>query len=235
MPTTPAAHLPTSQIPNPNPTSEISPSPAPLLPLAAPDESALLALILNNFDIFQAASDCRQTPAFLIAFSTRPDIAAYLAAYRALTNLGLERSALDTLSRLLSPPHNATKQLDHHKVESRRSATTILRAIRSQQEPRASAREPSRPAPIPPTTPTRATEMSSSRATEMSSSRCALSPHEPPASTATRAPEMSPSRCVHTAPATTPTSLHTTAGKLPPNPSPSSIVNLASRPIPRGP
>ncbi|HYE63006.1 MAG TPA: hypothetical protein VD997_13500 [Phycisphaerales bacterium] len=106
------------------PTSDI-----PLPPLSPPDQALVLSLILSDFDLLHAASETRIPPTDILALTTRPDIAAYLTAHRALTHARLEHLALATLERLLTPPPHPTKQLDHHNTESRRSATTILRAI----------------------------------------------------------------------------------------------------------
>jgi hypothetical protein len=124
--------------------------PEPLPPLSAADENVVVALIVNDLDVLQAATACGLSPATLLALTTRPDIAAYLAAERVLRNLRLERQALTALSRLLTAGPAATKQLDHHNVEARRSANSVLRAIRhNPADPSAAAPRGRRPATAP--------------------------------------------------------------------------------------
>jgi|GEM_PF-6785823 len=192
----------------PTPASD-SPLPPSLPPLSLQDEAVVLALILNNHDVFAAAGTTNLTPTQLIAYSTRPHIAAYLAAERALTKAGLERQALTTLARVLNPPPYPTKQLDHHNQESRRSATNILRHLRQPtliRHPRHTLK------PLPDgsevgggshdiVTQHPDVEAPDPRATEMSSSRCSLSPF-------------------NFAPTRLPLTLHTTAGTLRAHPPP---------------
>lgn len=121
-----------------------------LPPLSPQDENIVLALILNDNDIFAASDTTALTPIKLLALSTRPDIAGYLAAYRRLTLTGIERQALATLARLLNPQPNPTPQTELQNIEARRAATAILRHIRAGATiPRPAPRAPNPPAPQP--------------------------------------------------------------------------------------
>jgi hypothetical protein len=118
---------------------------APPPPLSPRDKDALLFYITHNEDPLALAEYQRVHYLDILAWTSRPDVAAYLAHHQRLQTHRQRNLALAVLQHLLTTADNPT--------ESRRAATTILRATdpaRAHRRPQQPQRQESREAPSAP-------------------------------------------------------------------------------------
>jgi hypothetical protein len=170
----------------------MNPVPTQLLPDLPPDDHALLLRYFSlNEDLAKLSKEPGQPDILsLLRWLSRPEIAAYIAAYRTHQTQLHRQAVIDALRSLLSSPTD--------QVELRRAATTLLRAL-NPTRPSAPTRDPSpRTHPAEPrhaTTHRRSTSSSSSLthspphpSTHSSTSLHPITPSPPPSPNPTLSP-----------------------------------------------